>query len=247
MKILSVSTATSNLSVALNENEKIIVEKNEHDERNHSEHLDPLINEILVEHNLTLKDIDRFAVAIGPGSYTGLRIGITTVKMFGSILNKEVVGVSTLQALAKSVTDNETVIIAGLDARNENYFAGGYVLDENQIPVNVIADGHYHIDVLLENVKAYIENSNYKKIIFVGNGFEKQDELIKELEIQYSYGTDEQNMVHAGLIGQLAIEEEPVDPDKLLPRYLRRTQAEVDWHKRTGNPFGPDSDYVEEV
>lgn len=89
MKILSVSTATNHLSVALNEDKKIIVEKNEHDERNHSEHLDPLINEILVNNNLKLKDIDRFAVAIGPGSYTGLRIGITTVKMFASILKKK--------------------------------------------------------------------------------------------------------------------------------------------------------------
>ena len=68
MKILSVSTATNHLSVALNEDQQVIVEKNERDERNHSEHLDPLIEEILKENKLTLNDIDRFAVAIGPGS-----------------------------------------------------------------------------------------------------------------------------------------------------------------------------------
>ena len=71
MKILSVSTATNHLSVALNEDQQVIVEKNERDERNHSEHLDPLIEEILKENKLTLNDIDHFAVAIGPGSYTG--------------------------------------------------------------------------------------------------------------------------------------------------------------------------------
>lgn len=69
MKILSVSTATNHLSVALNEDQQVIVKKNERDERNHSEHLDPLIEEILKENKLTLNDIDRFAVAIGPGSY----------------------------------------------------------------------------------------------------------------------------------------------------------------------------------
>ena len=116
MKILSVSTATNHLSVALNEDQQVIVEKNERDERNHSEHLDPLIDEILKGNKLTLKDIDRFAVAIGPGSYTGLRIGITTVKMFASILDKEVVGISTLQALAKGVA-GDALVIAGLDAR----------------------------------------------------------------------------------------------------------------------------------
>ena len=198
MKILSVSTATNHLSVALNDGQQIIVEKNERDERNHSEHLDPLIDEILKDNDLSLKDIDRFAVAIGPGSYTGLRIGITTVKMFASILDKEVVGISTLQALAKGVQE-DALVITGLDARNDNYFAAGYL--SGAVPENVIPDG----------------------------------------------GTEEENVIHAGLIGQLAENAVPVDPDKLLPRYLRRTQAEVDWHKKTGKPFEPDSHYVEEV
>ncbi|EEJ71021.1 tRNA (adenosine(37)-N6)-threonylcarbamoyltransferase complex dimerization subunit type 1 TsaB [Lactobacillus ultunensis] len=244
MKILSVSTATNHLSVALNDDQQIIVEKNERDERNHSEHLDPLIDEILKENKLTLKDIDRFAVAIGPGSYTGLRIGITTVKMFASILQKEVVGISTLQALAKGVKD-DALVVAGLDARNDNYFAGGY--KSGNIPENVIPDGHYHIDVLLKAIQEYAAKHELKKIIFVGSGFEKQEDLIKKLNIPFEYGTAEQNVIHAGLIGQLAVNAEPVDPDKLLPRYLRRTQAEVDWHKKTGKPFEPDSHYVEEV
>ena len=244
MKILSVSTATNHLSVALNDDQQIIVEKNERDERNHSEHLDPLIDELLKENKLTLKEIDRFAVAIGPGSYTGLRIGITTVKMFASILQKEVVGISTLQALAKGVKE-DALVVAGLDARNDNYFAGGY--KSGNIPENVIPDGHYHIDVLLKAIREYAAKHEVKKIIFVGLGFEKQEDLIRKLNIPYEYGTDEQNVIHAGLIGQLAMQAEPVDPDKLLPRYLRRTQAEVDWHKKTGKPFEPDSHYVEEV
>ncbi|MDH5100220.1 tRNA (adenosine(37)-N6)-threonylcarbamoyltransferase complex dimerization subunit type 1 TsaB [Lactobacillus kefiranofaciens] len=244
MKILSVSTATNHLSVALNDGQQVIVEKNEQDERNHSEHLDPLIDEILKDNNLTLKDIDRFAVAIGPGSYTGLRIGITTVKMFASILSKEVVGISTLQALAKGVKE-EALVITGLDARNNNYFAAGYL--SRDVQQNVIPDGHYNIDVLIKAIQEYVAKNEVKKIVFVGSGLKKQDEKIKSLGIPYEYGTDEQNVIHAGLIGQLAENAIPVDPDKLLPRYLHRTQAEVDWHKKTGKPFEPDSHYVEEV
>lgn len=244
MRILSVSTATNHLSVALNDSQQIIVEKNEHDERNHSEHLDPLIDEILKENQLTLKDIDRFAVAIGPGSYTGLRIGTTTVKMFASVLNKEVVGISTLQALAKSVKE-DALVITGLDARNNNYFAAGY--KSGDIPDNVIPDGHYNIDVLIKAIQDYTAKNEVKKLVLVGTGLEKQDEKFKALNIPYKYGNDSQNVIHAGLIGQLAEYSEPVDPDKLLPRYLRRTQAEVDWHKKTGKPFEPDSHYVEEV
>lgn len=246
MKILSISTATNELSVALNEDERLIVEKNELDERNHSEHLDPIIDEILNKNKLKLKDIDRFAVAIGPGSYTGLRIGVTTVKMFASILNKEVVGVSTLQALAASCSEEDTLVVAGIDARNDNFFAGAY-LNENGQPVNVIPDGHYHIDVLLTAINEYLNDHKPKKLLFIGSGFDKQIEQLDTLELPYSFGSDEQNTIHAGLIGKLALSQEPVDPDLLLPNYLRRTQAEVDWHKKTGNPFGPDSNYVEEV
>ena len=246
MKILSISTATNELSVALNEDERLIVEKNELDERNHSEHLDPIIDEILNKNKLKLKDIDRFAVAIGPGSYTGLRIGVTTVKMFASILNKEVVGVSTLQALAASCSEEDTLVVAGIDARNDNFFAGAY-LNENGQPVNVIPDGHYHIDVLLTAINEYLNDHKPKKLLFIGSGFDKQIEQLDTLELPYSFGSDKQNAVHAGLIGKFALSLEPVDPDLLLPNYLRRTQAEVDWHKKTGNPFGPDSNYVEEV
>ena len=96
MKILSISTATSDLSVALNEADHLVSEKIEENQRNHSVDLDPDIASLLAENGLSLKDIDRFAVAIGPGSYTGLRVGLTTAKMFASILNKELVGVSTL-------------------------------------------------------------------------------------------------------------------------------------------------------
>lgn len=246
MKILSVSTATNQLSVALNEDTTVMVEKSEHDKRNHSEHLDPLIAEILTENHLKLKDIDRFAVAIGPGSYTGLRIGVTTIKMFASILAKQAVGVSTMKALAANCQDTDTLIVAGIDARNDNFFAGAYLRENGQL-VNIIEDGHYHTDKLLKAVKDYVLTHKLEKVVFVGTGFEKQEEAINKLDLPVSFGTDEQNVIHAGVIGKLAIDEQPVEPDQLLPRYLRRTQAEVDWHKKTGKPFEADSNYVEEV
>ena len=248
MKILSMSTATNNLSVALNDDAKIITEKNEFDQRNHSAHLDPLIAEILKENNLRLAEIDRFAVAIGPGSYTGLRIGVTTVKMFASILHKEVVGISTLQALAASCAEKGTLIVAGIDARNDNYFAGAYVNKEDDWgPECVIPDGHYHIDTLLSAVAEYCTNNSLENVIYVGSGFEKQKEAIKKINIPFNFGTEKQNIVHAGLIGKLAVDAQPDDPDQLLPNYLRRTQAEIDWHKKTGEAYKPDSNYVEEV
>lgn len=241
MKILSITTATNHLSVALNDGDKIF-EKNEEDHRNHSEHLDPLINELLKENNLTLKDIDRFAVAEGPGSYTGLRIGITTAKMFASILNKDLVGVSTLAALANGVSDG--VIVSELDARNKNFFAGVYRKVDGKLE-NLVPDGHYHIDDLINKVK---ELNLPDQVVFVGSPIDKyHDEIAELLDSDDFVQAEGDNQIHASEIGKLALNKEAVDPDKMVPKYLRRTQAEIDWHNKTGKAFGPDSDYVEEV
>ncbi|WP_297816494.1 tRNA (adenosine(37)-N6)-threonylcarbamoyltransferase complex dimerization subunit type 1 TsaB [uncultured Lactobacillus sp.] len=243
MKILSMTTATNHLSVAISDDTKLIAEKNEEDQRNHSEHLDPMISQILKENNLTLKDIDRFAVAQGPGSYTGLRIGITTAKMFSSILNKELVGVSTLAALAEGVQE-DGVIVAELDARNKNFFAGVYIKENGQVK-NLVEDGHYHIDELMKQTKSVANN---QKIIFVGSAIDKYTDEIHELLASDNFAQSKQaNQVSAKNIGLLALHEKPVDPDKMIPKYLRRTQAELDWHKKTGKAYGSDSDYVEEV
>lgn len=243
MKILSMTTATNHLSIAISDDAQLIAEKNEEDQRNHSEHLDPMISEILKENNLTLNDIDRFAVAQGPGSYTGLRIGITTAKMFSSILNKELVGVSTLAALAESVNE-DCVIVAELDARNKNFFAGVYQKENGKLK-KLVPDGHYHLDELINLAKQVADG---KKLIFVGSLIDKYEDEIRQLLVNDNFAQFEGlNQVSAKNIGLLALDRKPVDPDQMVPKYLRRTQAELDWHKKTGKAYGPDSDYVEEV
>lgn len=246
MKILSISTATNYLSVALNQNEKVIQEANEKDPRNHSEKLDPTIAQLLHQEYWRLRDIDRFAVVIGPGSYTGLRIGVTTAKMFAAILPGGLVAIPTLQALAANFSETDALLVAGLDARNDNFFAGGYINQEGR-PVNVLKDGHYHITELIDKVKVAAHQPGLQRIIFAGTGFAKQAKHLDELAMPWQLATEDENRIHAGQIGRLAVTAQPVDPDQLVPHYLRRTQAEMDWHKRTGKPFGPDSAYVEEV
>ena len=138
MKILSVSTATKNLSVAVSENETTLVEKNLVDQRNHSVNLMPTIEEALADAKIVLNQIDRFVVADGPGSYTGLRIGATTVKVLADVLKKELVGVSTIAALAMGANSASTLIVPILDARNDNFFAGLY--RQNEENKNVVKE-----------------------------------------------------------------------------------------------------------
>jgi tRNA threonylcarbamoyladenosine biosynthesis protein TsaB len=244
MKILSVATATNHLSVAINEDQLVLVEKNDEDKRNHSEHLDPIIQELLKKQHLTLKDIDRFAVAIGPGSYTGLRIGITTVKMLASILQTACVGISTLKAIAVEQLQPACLTVAMLDARNDNYFAGAYTVSDGEIKT-VLPDQHYSLKKLLLKLQGLA--AGYQKIIFIGTGLNKQAAVIKQTLSGQQICLQETEILHAGNIGKLAVTAQSVDPDLLLPRYLRRTPAEMQWHQKTGKPFAPDSDYVEEV
>ena len=87
-----------------------------------------------------------------------------------------------------------------------------------------------------------------EQVIFVGSQIEKYQDEIKALLGSDNFTQDAgDNQIHAAEIGKLALNKEAVDPDKMVPKYLRRTQAEMDWHNKTGKAFGPDSDYVEEV
>ena len=145
------------------------------------------------ENNLTLKDIDRFAVAEGPGSYTGLRIGITTAKMFASILDKDLVGVSTLAALANGVSDG--VIVSELDARNKNFFAGVYRKVDGKLE-NLVPDGHYHIDDLINKVN---ELNLPDRVVFVGSPIDKyHDEIAELLGSDNFVQAEGDNRLHAG-------------------------------------------------
>lgn len=248
MKILSMSTATNYLSVALNDGQTVVAQAEEKDQRNHSEHLDPLIAKLLKQVQWTLPEIDRFVVAIGPGSYTGLRIGLTTAKMFASILQKDLVGISTLQALAANAAAPKALLVTGLDARNDNFFAGAYQSPAG-IPENILADGHYPFSELLQQVQAIVHQQDLEQVLFIGTGFAQRLYKIKAAlpGVKVMLADQQDNQVHAGVLGQLGESGQPTDPDQLLPRYLRRTQAEMDWHRKTGRPYGPDSNYVEEV
>ena len=103
MKILAIDTSSKICSVALMEDQKIILEKHTNDEKTHSQNLMPLIDNLFQETDLTLDDIDLLACCLGPGSFTGIRIGISTVKAFSDAKNIPVTGVTSLESLAYNI------------------------------------------------------------------------------------------------------------------------------------------------
>lgn len=124
MKILAIETSCDILSISLLEDDNLILELKESSPKSHSETLIPLIDRLLNETKTSLDDISLFAVDNGPGSFTGIRIGLSTVKAICDVKLKPCISVSSLEALAYTVDKNDSIICSMIDAKHENIYSG---------------------------------------------------------------------------------------------------------------------------
>lgn len=221
MKILSVDSSSVTASVAITENGKIVSEKFINNGLTHSQTLMPMVEDVINESGVSLKDIDLFAITNGPGSFTGVRIGIASVKGMADALSKKCVAVSTLEAIAEPLKNQDVIACAAMDARCNQVYAALF----NQ-GNRLCEDKAVLIDELGEELKQYD-----KKIVFIGDGsvlcYEKLCEIIQNCEV-----ADENiRFVHGSSVGFVAEEkikcgEEPINSANLVPFYLRLPQAE---------------------
>jgi tRNA threonylcarbamoyladenosine biosynthesis protein TsaB len=177
--ILNIETATRTCSVALAENGKLLALAEEHDIQSHASKITLFIHEVLKKSNKNIEDIDAIAISIGPGSYTGLRIGLSTAKGLCYALNKPLISVDTLHALAAGMSkenkDKDALFIPNMDARrNEIYYAVfDSELETIQSSKPLILD---------ENTF----NNYQKKLIFGGNGNNKIQNTIVNRNFDFS-------------------------------------------------------------
>lgn len=221
MKILSIDSSSVTASVAITENGKVLSEKFINNGLTHSQTLMPMVEDVIKESGISVKDIDFFAVTNGPGSFTGVRIGIACVKGMADALSKKCFAVSTLEAIAEPLKNQDVIACAVMDARcNQVYTA---IFNQGK---RLCEDKAVLIDELGEELKQYD-----KKIIFIGDGsvlcYEKLCENIQNCEI-----ADEKiRFVHGSSVGFVAEEKiendaEPINSANLVPFYLRLPQAE---------------------
>lgn len=210
MRRLSVDTSAATASVAIVEDEKVIMEKFSQDQKTHSEKIVPLIDELLKETNFTLNDMDEFCVCTGPGSFTGIRIGVALIKGMAQALNKNVIGISSLKGLIdSSSSDNVCAII---DALHDNVYAQ-YRIDNEYSVADCV------------NINELIQELKNKKITFVGNGILKyQDLLKKELNCEF----EDKILSKASNIAVFACKNNvsSQQPYEIVPVYLRKSQPE---------------------
>jgi tRNA threonylcarbamoyladenosine biosynthesis protein TsaB len=168
--ILSIETSTTNCSVSLSRKGKLLIVKEDYDKNySHAERLHVYIDDVLKQAQVSVNEIDAVAISKGPGSYTGLRIGVSAAKGLCFALNKPLISIPTLESLAHQVTSNDGVIVSMLDARRLEIYAA--IFDSNYEQIR-----ETKAEVLNElSFSSYLEKG---KVYFIGNGVEKTKNLI---------------------------------------------------------------------
>lgn len=168
MKILSIDTASDICGVSILEDNTLICTLDLNTGRTHSENLMPMISDALSKSNLTLNNIDLIVCDIGPGSFTGIRIGIATAKAFFDSLNIKITGVNSLESLAyntKQYINDHDYICSIIDCKNSNCYYSIYQLINNEY-IEIVPPTADNIENLV-HMNSILYDAN---IIFVGNG-----------------------------------------------------------------------------
>jgi len=169
--ILNIETATTNCSVSLsNKGETLVLKEDYGNGYSHAEKLHIYIEDVLKEAKVKTNQLDAIAVSKGPGSYTGLRIGVSTAKGLCFALDKPLLSVSTLKALAKQVNIEEGFIVPMLDARRLEVYSAIYDAKFNEVR---------KIEAQILDQDSFKEILEQKKVYFIGNGVQKTKDIIK--------------------------------------------------------------------
>lgn len=217
MKILAIDSTANTSTVALLENETLLGIYTANTKNTHSEVLLPMVKHLLSTLNVSNNQIDAYAVSNGPGSFTGVRIGVATIKglVFGT--DKKCVEVSTIEALAENLEGFDGIICPIMNARRGQVYTGAF-LNGNRI----IEDNCMMLSDLIPQLESYNEN-----IYFTGDGYS----LIENMQIKNLKNTPEilryQNAYSVGKVAYKKLINDDFVTDKALSvEYLRKPQAE---------------------
>lgn len=231
MKILAMDSSGLVASVALLEDNNLIAEYTMNYKKTHSQTLLPMMDEIIKMTETDLSSLDAIAVAKGPGSFTGLRIGLATAKGLALALNKPIIGVPTLEGLAMNLYGVKSLICPLMDARRNQVYTGIYRFEKEELEV-VKEQTAVAVEDLIEGL-----NSIGKDVIFLGDGVHVYRNVIEEkLEINGFFAPAHLNKQRAGAVGVRGLyylsKGIIENADDFAPDYLRMSQAERERMKK---------------
>ncbi len=230
MKILALDSTATSASVAVFDDENLIGEFFINTKQTHSQTLLPMAECLLKNTNIDVKDIDLFAVNTGPGSFTGVRIGVAAVKGMAMALNKPCVAVSTLDSMAYNLLDVDCTAVCVMDARCNQVYNANFQLSDGNV-TKLCDDRALSIDELTAEL-CNIDG----KIVLVGDGaklcFDKMKETVPNIQIA-SVSNRYQKASSTALVAlDLYNKGQTLSAEELMPYYLRLPQAERELKKR---------------
>lgn len=232
MLTLAIECATKSVGLALLDEGDVRAELYLGPGRHHAEVLLPALDGLFAMAGLTPECVDLLACTVGPGSFTGLRIGVSTVKGLALATGKPVTGVSTLEALAMNALPSPHLICPMLDARKNQVYAGLYRMGPDDLPVAERPDS-------LTNAPDLLQELGGREVVFLGDGALRHEKLIRETPNGRAImcGSAQQRLMASavGLIGLRQFRRGAiVDIPTFAPRYLRLSEAETTCGKRSG-------------
>lgn len=225
MKVLAVDTSTMMSSISILEDDKIIADSSINQKETHSEMLVPLIKRMLDDLKIKAGDIDLFAIAKGPGSFTGLRIGMTSLKAMAQALDKPIIGISTLEGMAYSIL-NDNYVLAIIDARGKRYFAGLYKWNNCKLEMQ--------FEEIIEEEELQRRIQELDKVTIVGEAISKLPLSIKEKSnVRLAHpGLNNGISRNIAVLAKEKFEKGEIDSTfDITPNYLRKSQAEISFGK----------------
>ncbi|MCR4727778.1 MAG: tRNA (adenosine(37)-N6)-threonylcarbamoyltransferase complex dimerization subunit type 1 TsaB [Lachnospiraceae bacterium] len=229
MKIIGIDSSGLTASVAILEDDCVVAEYSVNHKKTHSQTLVPMLDEISRMTELDLSAVDCIAVAKGPGSFTGLRIGSATAKGLGFALNIPIAEVPTTDALAYNLAGTNKLVCPIMDARRDQVYTGLYDFSGSSEygDLNVILPA---TALAIEEIVAKI-NETGREVIFLGDGVKVFEDRIKELiTVAFSFAVPGSRLQRASSVASLGLklfkDGKAVSAEQHVPDYLRPSQAE---------------------
>lgn len=234
MKILAIDTVSNTATAAVTENDRLIAQYTSDYKKTHSQKIMPMIDMVLLESELDVNDIDLFAVSNGPGSFTGVRIGVATINALAHAAGKPVAAVNSLESLAYNSCGTEDIVCPVIDARHENVYHAVYEWRSGKLVcIDEPSDGA--LEVFLKKIK-----NQKRKAFFVGDGV-----LAYRDKITQALGKDAHFAGTAAVLPQAAstaacawrkyMDGKSMTYLQVKPCYLKKSQAERENTERKKN------------
>lgn len=232
MFVLGIDTATKVAGAAVVGEERLIADRYIHNLKTHSQIIIPMIRQVMDDAGIKPHDLHGIAVTGGPGSFTGLRIGMSVAKTMGLALKIPVMGIPTLELLAWNLYRVEGLICPILDAKKNEVYTCIYKSIDSGLE-ELINPAALSIERLVSELSGYEK----EKVNFLGDGVPVFGDIIREkLGSRALFGTMINSFPRAAAVAELGLrqlkKEQPGDSTFLQPVYLRKSEAELTWEQK---------------